>query len=80
LCHASGWGLFLYERTKPLSKIERLEAAYKASATIWKRKYDEQKKVVDTAHNKKLAVRSIVYIKQRPWLLALVRRVKKVFV
>lgn len=42
LCHVSGWGLFLFERKGSLTKQERLFNAYKESARIWRRKYQEE--------------------------------------
>lgn len=45
--HASGWGLFLYERKEKLSREERLQKAYEASAKIWKRKFEEQTAKLD---------------------------------
>lgn len=41
LCHASGWGLFLFKRDVSLTKEERWLKAVTASSNIWQRKYTE---------------------------------------
>lgn len=41
ICHYSGWGLVLFERKQPRSREDRLRAAYKISAAVWKRRHDE---------------------------------------
>ena len=47
LYHASGWGIFLFQRKESLTKEERILRAYQASAKIWKRKTTEQEALVE---------------------------------
>lgn len=41
LCHHSGWGLFLFQRKKSLTKDERLEKAMMASIAVYQRRYQD---------------------------------------
>jgi predicted O-methyltransferase YrrM len=54
LCHASGWGLFLFERKIPMSREQRIFEAYKTSQRIFKRKFDEQSAILNRIDHKKL--------------------------
>jgi hypothetical protein len=58
LCHASGWGLFLYERKEKLTREDRILKAYQAMAAVWKRKNDENEAIL-------LAIKPKLTIKRR---------------
>lgn len=40
LCHANGWGLFLFERKVGMSETTQKEELYKAIIRVWERKYE----------------------------------------
>jgi predicted O-methyltransferase YrrM len=77
VCHVSGWGLFLFERKKPMSKEERILNAYKASAKIWRRKYLELEREKDAAEKRKIINKVIMFIRSNKILHENIIKIKK---
>ena len=54
LCHGSGWGLVLYERTEILTKEERIKKSLMAALKIWKNNSDLKDVFIDNLPKNKL--------------------------
>ncbi|MCX6716551.1 MAG: hypothetical protein NTV72_01360 [Candidatus Taylorbacteria bacterium] len=57
LCHASGWGLFLFERDKEKTFEEKVKDAYIEATRIGFRKCEESERKVNELKNKQLSKR-----------------------
>ncbi len=79
LCYVSGWGLILFRRDSKQSPEARLAKAYKASAEIWKRKYDEKERIISELERRKLENRLKEFLGRHKHVYALVKKARSLF-
>lgn len=78
LCHVSGWGLFLYKRTEPLTQEDRWLKAVTTSSQIWQRKFMELNVIKEAAEEVSVKNRLKKLLKKSPSLYKALIKIKKI--